>query len=74
MCRGFDVVTGRLLWTFHTVAQGEEPGTETWEKDSWKDAGNANVWAPMSADEELGYVYLPVSDAHQRLLRRRSSR
>ena len=59
--RGFDIVTGRLLWTFHTVAQGEEPGVETWEKDSWKEAGNANVWAPMSADEELGYVYLPVS-------------
>src|SRR5258705_96496 len=59
--RGFDVVTGRLLWTFHTVAQEGEPGVETWEKDSWKEAGNANVWAPMSADEELGYVYLPVS-------------
>jgi quinoprotein glucose dehydrogenase len=59
--RGFDVVTGRLLWTFHTVAQGGEPGFETWEEESWKEAGNANVWAPMSADEELGYVYLPVS-------------
>jgi quinoprotein glucose dehydrogenase len=59
--RGFDVVTGRLRWTFHTVPQGEEAGTETWENDSWKQAGNANVWAPMSADEELGYVYLPVS-------------
>lgn len=59
--RGFDVKTGRLLWTFHTVPQGEEPGVETWEKDSWKEAGNTNVWAPMSADEELGYVYLPVS-------------
>src|SRR3954447_22615532 len=59
--RGFDVITGRLLWTFHTVPQGEEPGVETWENESWKEAGNANVWAPMSADEELGYVYLPVS-------------
>ncbi len=59
--RGFDINTGRLLWTFHTVAQGEEAGTETWENDSWKEMGNANVWAPMSADEELGYVYLPVS-------------
>src|SRR5664280_1291817 len=59
--RGFDVATGRLLWTFHTVAQGEEPGAETWENDSWKQVGNANVWAPISADEELGYVYLPVS-------------
>jgi quinoprotein glucose dehydrogenase len=59
--RGFDINTGRLLWTFHTVAQGEEAGAETWEKESWKETGNANVWAPMSADEELGYVYLPVS-------------
>jgi quinoprotein glucose dehydrogenase len=59
--RGFDVVTGRLLWTFHTVAQDGEPGVETWENDSWKQAGNANVWAPISADEELGYIYLPVS-------------
>jgi quinoprotein glucose dehydrogenase len=59
--RGFDARTGRLLWTFNTVPQAGEPGVETWEKDSWKEAGNANVWAPMSADEELGYVYLPVS-------------
>jgi quinoprotein glucose dehydrogenase len=59
--RGFDVVTGKLLWTFHTVAQEGEPGVETWQNGSWKEAGNANVWAPMSADEELGYVYLPVS-------------
>jgi glucose dehydrogenase len=59
--RGFDIGTGKLKWTFHTVAQGEEPGAETWKNDSWKEAGNANVWAPMSADEELGYVYLPVS-------------
>ena len=59
--RGFDASTGRLLWTFNTVPQSGEPGIETWEKDSWKEAGNANVWAPMSADEELGYVYLPVS-------------
>jgi quinoprotein glucose dehydrogenase len=59
--RGFDAVSGRLLWTFHTVAQAGEPGVETWETESWKETGNANVWAPMSADEELGYVYLPVS-------------
>ena len=40
-----------------------ERGNETWEKDSWKVAGNTNVWAPMSADEELGYVYLPFEEA-----------
>jgi len=59
--RGFDVRTGQHLWTFHTVPQAGEPGVESWQDGSWKEAGNANVWAPMSADEELGYVYLPVS-------------
>jgi quinoprotein glucose dehydrogenase len=59
--RGYDVRSGKLLWTFHTVPQAGEPGVETWERDSWKETGSANVWAPMSADEELGYVYLPIS-------------
>ncbi len=59
--RGFDAHTGRMRWIFHTIPQAGEVGNETWEQGSWKDGGGANVWAPMSADEELGYVYLPVS-------------
>src|SRR5438552_12807725 len=59
--RGFDVRTGRLVWVFHTVPECGEPGVETWQNNSWKYTGNTNVWAPMSVDEELGYVYLPVS-------------
>lgn len=59
--RGFDVRTGKLLWTFHTVAQPGEFGNDTWKDGSWKYTGNTNVWTLMSADEELGYVYLPVS-------------
>jgi quinoprotein glucose dehydrogenase len=58
--RGFDPRTGKQLWTFHTVPREGEPGVETWQEGSWKYTGNTNVWAPMSADEELGYVYLPV--------------
>ena len=58
--RGFDVRTGKKLWTFHTIAQPGESGNETWENDSWKYTGNTGAWAPLSADEELGYVYLPV--------------
>lgn len=58
--QGFDARTGKRLWVFHTVPQAGEFGNETWENDSWKYTGSANVWAPMSADEELGYVYLPV--------------
>ena len=59
--RGFDVRTGRLLWTFRAVPGPGEVGHETWENDSWKTIGNTNVWTLMSADEELGYVYLPFS-------------
>lgn len=58
--RGFDVRTGKKLWTFHTIPQPGEFGHETWEGDSWKYTGNTGAWAPLSADEELGYVYIPV--------------
>jgi quinoprotein glucose dehydrogenase len=58
--RGYDVHTGKLLWTFHTIAQPGDFGNETWQDGSWKYTGNTAVWAPMSADPELGYVYLPV--------------
>jgi len=58
--RGYDVRTGKLLWTFHTIPQKGEFGNETWESDSWKYTGNTGVWSMMSADLELGYVYLPV--------------
>jgi quinoprotein glucose dehydrogenase len=59
--RGFDARTGEQLWVFQTVPQEGEFGNETWEGGSWKNTGSANVWTVMSADEELGYVYLPVS-------------
>ncbi len=58
--RGYDVKTGKLLWTFHTIPQTGEPGNETWENESWKYTGNTGVWSMMSADPELGYLYLPV--------------
>lgn len=64
--RGYDVRTGKLLWTFHTVPQGKEQGTETWLKDpqtgveSWKFTGNTGAWGPLTGDEQLGYVYIPV--------------
>ena len=61
--RGFDVRTGKKRWQFHTIPQAGEFGVETWENDSWKYSGNTNVWTMMSADEELGYVYLPMGAA-----------
>lgn len=58
--RGFDVRTGRKLWTFRTIPHEGEFGNETWLDDSWKLTGNTGAWPPLSADEELGYVYIPV--------------
>ena len=57
--RGFDVRTGEQLWTFQSVPQKGEYGNNTWEEGSWEYTGNTNVWTNMSADPELGYVYLP---------------
>ena len=59
--RGYDVHTGKLLWTFHTVPQEGEPGTESWENESWRKGGKAKDWTGFSADEKLGYVYVPLS-------------
>ena len=59
--RGFDARTGQVRWIFHAIPQAGEAGNETWEGESWKTTGAANVWAPMSADEDLSYVYLPFS-------------
>jgi quinoprotein glucose dehydrogenase len=59
--RGFDVRTGKLQWTFHSIPKEGEFGNETWKNGSWQTTGSANVWTMMSADEALGYVYLPFS-------------
>ncbi len=58
--RGYDVRTGKRLWTFNTIPQRGEGGSETWEDGSLEYASNVGVWAPMAADLELGYVYLGV--------------
>ncbi len=59
--RGYDVRTGEMRWIFHTIPQPGEFGNETWLDGSWEYSGNTNVWTMMSCDDELGFVYLPVS-------------
>jgi quinoprotein glucose dehydrogenase len=61
--RAYDVRTGALLWTFHTIPQAGEFGVDTWEDESWRYTGNTGVWTPFTADPEHGYVYLPVEAA-----------
>jgi quinoprotein glucose dehydrogenase len=58
--RGYDVITGKRLWIFHTIPRPGEFGYDTWEKDSAEYTGNTGVWSQISVDEELGLVYLPV--------------
>ncbi len=59
--RAFDVVTGRLAWTFHTVPHPGEIGYETWPKDAWKTVGGANAWSSMALDSKRGILYIPTS-------------
>jgi quinoprotein glucose dehydrogenase len=61
--RGYDAHTGKHLWTFHTIPEKGEFGSETWLDNGIEFTGNAGVWAPMSGDPELGLVYLPVESA-----------
>ena len=58
--RGYDVRTGKRLWIFHTIPRPGEFGYATWERGSEEYTGNTGVWGQMSADEELGLVYLPT--------------
>jgi quinoprotein glucose dehydrogenase len=58
--RGFDVRTGKRLWTFHTIPTKGEPGYDTWLNSSADSAGNTGVWSQVTVDEDLGLVYLPV--------------
>lgn len=58
--RGYDVHTGKLLWTFNTIPQKGEFGNDTWKDNAWRYTGNAGVWSMMSVDPETGYIYLPV--------------
>ena len=61
--RAFDVRTGALRWTFHTIPHPGEFGYETWPDGAWKTAGAANNWAGMSLDAKLGIVYVPTGSA-----------
>ncbi len=58
--RGFDARSGERKWIFHTVPGADEFGNDTWLNDSWRYTGNTGVWGQISADLELGIVYLPT--------------
>src|ERR1700722_3469203 len=61
--RAYDVRSGKLRWSFHTIPHPGEFGYETWPKDAWKYSGAANNWAGMAVDRKRGIVYVPTGSA-----------
>jgi quinoprotein glucose dehydrogenase len=58
--RAYDVLTGRLVWTFHTVPRPGEFGYDTWPKDAWKYVGGTNNWGELTVDTTRGIAYIPL--------------
>src|SRR6266545_3710188 len=61
--RAYDVRTGAIRWTFHTIPHPGEFGYDTWPADAWQAAGGANSWAGMTVDTARGIVYVPTGSA-----------
>jgi quinoprotein glucose dehydrogenase len=58
--RAYNVVTGKLVWTFHTIPHPGEFGYNTWPKDAYKYVGGTNVWGEITIDAKRGIAYLPI--------------
>ena len=65
--RAFDVVTGKLLWVFHTIPRPGEFGYDTWPKDAYKYMGGVDVWGEITVDPKRGIAYFPVASAKYEL-------
>ncbi|CAN5506305.1 hypothetical protein BH10ACI4_BH10ACI4_10620 [soil metagenome] len=59
--RAYNVLTGKISWTFHTIPHPGETGYETWPKDAWKTTGGANSWSGMALDEKRGLLFVPTA-------------
>ena len=58
--RGFDARTGELVWTFHVIPREGEFGADTWGDGSRELSGDVGSWCCLSADDDLGIVYVPL--------------
>src|SRR5215472_9033770 len=61
--RAYDIRTGKLRWSFHTIPHPGEFGYETWPKDAWQKSGSANNWTGMTVDQKTGILYAPTGSA-----------
>ena len=62
--RGWDAVTGKLVWDFHVIPQPGEANHDDWTGDTWKDRSGANVWSSLIADEANGLVFGATGDSN----------
>jgi quinoprotein glucose dehydrogenase len=58
--RAYNVLTGQMVWIFHTVPHPGEPGYDTWPRDAWKYSGGTNTWGEITLDEKRGIAYFPT--------------
>jgi len=58
--RAWDLRTGKLVWTFHTIPHPGEAGYETWPKDNWLTAGSPANWGSTTLDAQRGLLFLPI--------------
>jgi len=65
--RAFDIVTGKLVWVFHTIPRPGEFGYDSWPKDAYKYMGGVDVWGEITVDAKRGIVYLPTASAKYEL-------
>ena len=65
--RGIDVVTGKLLWVFHTLPRPGEPGYDTWPKNAYRYMGGVDSWGEITVDEKHGIAFIPLASAKYEL-------
>src|SRR5579863_1401443 len=58
--RAWDIHSGKLVWTFHTIPRPGEPNHEAWQEDQWQDRSGANAWGFMTVDVERGMLFIPL--------------
>src|SRR5262252_1439359 len=59
----YDVRTGKLVWTFHSVPEKGEVGADTWPEATLANGGGVHNWSELTVDEARGIVYLPFGTA-----------
>lgn len=58
--RAWDLHTGKLVWTFHTIPHPGEIGYDTWPPNNWITAGSPSNWGAATVDVQRGLIFLPI--------------